>query len=271
MHCKDEDWLEEVLVGLRHVGFAVVDGVADSELVVESRAAMFRAQATIDEEIGADRTMQAGELPGMMLRLLFQTEPIFLEFLALPEVLAVIDATVGDAAILHQQNGVALGPAGSEAPTETFQNRFHQDFRTIPGMVASVCMFFALDAFSPQNGSTLLVPGSHQQLEAPDHALMERNKFAVNCPAGSMIVFDSTIWHASGANRSPSWRLGLNNQFTRSYFKQQIDYVRALGDDRIQELPERTKQLLGWYTRIPTSRDEYYRPAAERLYRGGQG
>ena len=33
----------------------------------------------------------------------------------------------------------------------------------------------------------------------------------------------------------------------------------------------RTQQLLGWYTRTPTSLDEYYRPPEERLYRSGQG
>ena len=45
----------------------------------------------------------------------------------------------------------------------------------------------------------------------------------------SMIVFDSTLWHAAGANRSGKDRLAINQQFTRSYVKQQVDYVRALG------------------------------------------
>ena len=65
--------------------------------------------------------------------------------------------------------------------------------------------------------------------------------------------------------------MSINHQFTRSFFKQQIDYVRLLGDDSIEPLLPRTQQLLGWYTRVVTSLDEYYRPAHERLYRGGQG
>jgi ectoine hydroxylase-related dioxygenase (phytanoyl-CoA dioxygenase family) len=86
-----------------------------------------------------------------------------------------------------------------------------------------------------------------------------------------MIVFDSTLWHASGPNTSGHDRLSINHQFTRSYFKQQIDYVRALGDATILKQAPRTQQLLGWYTRVPTSLDEYYRPEAERLYRKHQG
>jgi ectoine hydroxylase-related dioxygenase (phytanoyl-CoA dioxygenase family) len=53
--------------------------------------------------------------------------------------------------------------------------------------------------------------------------------------------------------------------------KQQIDYVRALGDPAIQALPARSQQLLGYYTRVVTSLDEYYRTGDERLYRAGQG
>lgn len=83
-----------------------------------------------------------------------------------------------------------------------------------------------------------------------------------------MVVFDSTVYHAAGQNRSGKDRLSINHQFTRSFFKQQIDYVRLLGDEA---LPARTQQLLGWYTRVVTSLDEYYRPAHERLYRADQG
>ena len=49
------------------------------------------------------------------------------------------------------------------------------------------------------------------------------------------------------------------------------DYVRALGDEIVLAQQPRTQQLLGWYTRVVTSLDEYYRPASERLYRSGQG
>jgi ectoine hydroxylase-related dioxygenase (phytanoyl-CoA dioxygenase family) len=84
-------------------------------------------------------------------------------------------------------------------------------------------------------------------------------------------VFDSTLWHAAGRNASPRDRLGINQQFTRSFLKQQIDYVRALGDEVVERQAPRTQQLLGWYTRVVTSLDEFYRPTEARLYRSGQG
>ena len=63
----------------------------------------------------------------------------------------------------------------------------------------------------------------------------------------------------------------MNHQWTKSFLKQQIDYVRALGNDLVVTQPPRTQQLLGWYTRVVTSLDDFYRPQDERLYRSGQG
>jgi ectoine hydroxylase-related dioxygenase (phytanoyl-CoA dioxygenase family) len=100
---------------------------------------------------------------------------------------------------------------------------------------------------------------------------MEDRAVPVLAPAGSMFIFDSTLWHAAGKNVSGKDRLAINHQFTRSFFKQQIDYVRALGEEATMSLPSRTQQLLGWYTQVVTSLDEYYQPAEKRLYRAGQG
>jgi ectoine hydroxylase-related dioxygenase (phytanoyl-CoA dioxygenase family) len=47
--------------------------------------------------------------------------------------------------------------------------------------------------------------------------------------------------------------------------------VRALGDEVVLAQPPRTQQLLGWYTRVVTSLDDYYQPTDKRLYRSGQG
>jgi ectoine hydroxylase-related dioxygenase (phytanoyl-CoA dioxygenase family) len=50
-----------------------------------------------------------------------------------------------------------------------------------------------------------------------------------------------------------------------------MDYPRILPAELTDALPERTRQLLGFYVRVPASLDEYYVPADQRLYRSGQG
>jgi len=182
-----------------------------------------------------------------------------------------VDHYLGTTAILHLQNGFIL-PSTSTHDGSLFQSTFHRDFpRVLNGYLMSINAFFALDDFRAANGATWVVPGTHQRDARPADGEMERAAVCVECGAGAMIVFDSTLWHCAGRNTSGRDRLAVNHQFTRSYVKQQLDYVRALGDAAIRAMVPRTQQLLGYYTRVVTSLDEYYRPEAERLYRKGQG
>jgi ectoine hydroxylase-related dioxygenase (phytanoyl-CoA dioxygenase family) len=264
------DWLAQTLEGVRSQGVAVVEEVLSAEELAETRAAMLRARQGILAAVGAQRLERAGEIG--VLRLMLAHDDHFFRLLEIPELLAIVDAALSNTAILHLQNGLILPPVPKEKVKGAFQGRFHRDFpRHLNGYLASINVFIAVDEFRADNGGTLVVPGSQQRGETPALEELERQAIPVVCRAGSLIVFDSTTWHAAGVNTTAHDRLAINHQFTRSFIKQQIDYVRALGDAKILAQPERTQQLLGWYTRVVTSLDEYYRAPGERLYRAGQG
>lgn len=267
---KDSNWLALTLEAIRHQGFALVKNVLPLAFVETTRERLYRVQAAVHREVGPERLNRAGEMG--VLRLMLKHEPHFFQFLEVPELLAVIDKTISETAILHLQNGFVLPSHPKGHTPSVFQNRFHMDFpRVLNGYLASLNVMFAIDAFTADNGGTLVVPGTHQKLTPPDTDYLHAHAIPVECPAGSMFIFDSTLYHAAGANVSGKDRLAINHQFTRSWIKQQIDYVRALGDQAVQAQKPRTQQLLGWYTRVVTSLDEYYRPEHERLYRRGQG
>ena len=251
-------------------GYAVVESVLSDSFLATTREAMYRAQEAIRRDVGEERLSRAGELG--VLRLMLKYEPHFFKFLEIPEMLAIIDGSVSTTAIMHLQNGFILPSLTTEQTPAIFQNTFHQDFpRVLNGYLTSINVMFAIDEFSKETGATIVVPGTQQMMTRPAEDYLRTHAVALECPAGSMVVFDSTLWHAAGANTSGRDRLAINHQFTRSYIKQQIDYVRALGDQVVLAQPPRTQQLLGWYTRVVTSLDEYYRPEQQRLYRKGQG
>jgi ectoine hydroxylase-related dioxygenase (phytanoyl-CoA dioxygenase family) len=272
VNCRqDSEWLVKALEGLKHLGYAIVEDVVDRDLLDETRARMYAAQQAIRDDIGQDRLERAGELG--VLRVMVAYDEHFLRFLELPEILALVDATVSPTAILHLQNGFVLPPQPPQANgAGTFQQSFHRDFpRHLAGYLASLNTLVAIDDFTAANGGTIVAAGTHQRAEKPDDSFLAAIAEPVECRAGSMIVFDSTLWHAAGRNLSDRDRLGINQQFTRSFVKQQVDYVRALGDEVLERQAPRTQQLLGWYTRVVTSLDEYYQPPERRLYRSGQG
>ena len=267
---KDADWVSKAISALREHGCCVIEKVLDEALVREIRAAMYRARDRIHAEVGEARLANAGELG--VLRLMLKFEPVFLRLLAVPEILALVDATVSPTAVLHLQNGFILPSMPPASTPKVFQNSFHRDFpRYLNGYVASINTFLAIDAFTRNNGATLVAPGTHQKSAAPSTIGAGDGAFPAECEAGSALVFDSTLWHAAGENTSGKDRLAINQQFTRSWIKQQIDYVRALGAETVSRQPPRTQQLLGFYTRVVTSLDEYSLPEEDRLYRRGQG
>lgn len=260
----------DTFAAVRTVGFAVVEGVLDRGMLHETRDRMYGVRDRIVADVGADRLVRAGELG--VLRLMLKYDPFFLKYLELPQVVEAVDAIVSDTAILHLQNGFILPSFQPSEQQQVFQNTYHQDFpRVLNGYVASVNVFFAVDEFTRENGATWVLPGTQHLPACPPMEERAARGVVLECPAGSMIVFDSTLWHAAGPNTSGRDRLAINHQFTRSWIKQQIDYVRALGDRVVEAQAPRTQQLLGWYTRVVTSLDEYYRPAEQRLYRKSQG
>lgn len=267
---RNSNWERKVLEEVRSAGYAMVEDVLDDAFLRTTREAMYRAQEAIARDVGMDSLLRAGE--SGVLRLMLKYDSHFFQFLEITELLMLLDATISDTAIMHLQNGFILPPSSKQKTPAIFQNSFHQDFpRVLNGYVASINFMFAIDEFTAENGATLVAPGTHQKASPPDSKYLAENAVPVECAAGSMLVFDSTLWHAAGENVSGKDRLAINHQFTRSYIKQQIDYVRALGEQLVLSQKPRTQQLLGWYTRTPTSLGEYYRPEHERLYRRGQG
>lgn len=235
----------------------------DAATLAEARHGLEAGLRLVRQRVGAERLERAGELG--VVRAPMLAADVFYRLLAAPAILEIVDAALSPTAIVHLQNGFVLPPgkAGDEA---RFQRRFHRDFnRVLNGYVCSINALIAVDDFSSENGATIVVPGSHQSVDEPrtDGAV------AVECAAGSVVLFDSTLWHAAGHNATAEPRRAVNQQYTHSYFKQQLDYVRLLGEERILRQPPRTQQLLGWYTRVPESLEQYY--ADERVYRANQG
>ena len=252
---------------LRREGYCVVKQALTKEFVERASAACYAAQNAFRSEVGDDRTKRAGEQG--VIRLPMKYDRLFYEFLDNRQVLEIVDNEMGPHSILHLQNAFVLPPDNSG---NTFQTKFHRDFpRHLDGYRASLNVFVALSDFTVENGAIRVVPGSHQMRETPTQEYLSRYSTPVLCPAGSLVVFDSTLYHAAGQNRSHSDRLAVNHQFTPHWVKSQLDYCRALGEEVILSVGPNAQRLLGWRSRVPACLDEYYRPESERVYRGGQG
>lgn len=154
----------------------------------------------------------------------------------------------------------------------SYVGRVHRDLRSFSGGLNLMAQLLVmLDAFTEENGATYLLGGSHRRPDKPRDEEFFRDAVRAVGPPGTIVVFNSNLWHAAGANRTSEPRRALTIAFTRPFLKPQFDYPRALGYDRGPELSETLRQRLGYDARIPSTLDEWYQPPDKRMYKPGQG
>lgn len=193
--------------------------------------------------------------------------PSFLEYLNTMTVAPLIEAYFGGKYILN-----SFGGAINTARATSYAQNIHRDIRSFSGdlrlMLNTLVM---LDDFTPDNGSTWLMTGSHTHAAKPsEEEFMDKAEQAIG-PKGSVLLFNSNLWHRGGNNNTDHQRRSVTPMYTKPFFKPQFDYCRAIGYENVEKMSEHTKQVLGYYSRIPASLDEWYQPPEKRTYRPDQG
>jgi hypothetical protein len=156
--------------------------------------------------------------------------------------------------------------------SSSYANAIHRDIRTYSGdMPLLLNTLLTLDDFTVENGATFLMTGGHRLAEKPTDQQFYAVAQQAVAPAGSLLLFDSNLWHAAGVNQTDRARRSVTPMYCKPFMKQQFDYPRAVGYDQLDQLSELRRQLLGYYSRVPATLDEWYQPPERRMYRPGQG
>lgn len=182
-------------------------------------------------------------------------------------ILPKLDSLLGDTFTIYSFNSSPLHPG-----VKNLAGNFHRDSgRYILGYDYCFCVLYAITDFTRINGVTKVVPGSHILDEKPPDTYIAENTVDLEFSAGDALIFNGNLFHAQGENRSDKLRLQVTTTCKRSFIKQQFDFPRTLSSDFVNKLSERGRQLLGFYTRVPVTMEEFTLPGEERLYRAGQG
>lgn len=250
---------------LEREGYFVIERVFDDGFLQETRERMSQIWDAQLAQYGEEFLERIGDHG--VIRAMMEIDPFFLEYIRHPTIFRYVEATVGPTAILHLQNGVVAHP---DRPHN--QGRYHRDFpkNFLPSKIISFNAFVAVDDFNEQTGGTWVVPGTHRFESLPSEEYVQGYEKQLSMPAGSVLFFDSMLWHRGGVNYSSSIRRGINHQFTRPFIKQQLDYPVIMKGKVDLESP--IAQTLGMWSITPKSVSEYrVSDAKMRTYRTGQG
>jgi ectoine hydroxylase-related dioxygenase (phytanoyl-CoA dioxygenase family) len=184
----------------------------------------------------------------------------FVEMASHPRILALARHILGDWIILNLQNANINKPGQPHHQTAWHRDLPYQNF--VISRPLSLSALVAIDEFSTKTGATEVLPFSHKTELMPSPEYTRSHACAIEAPAGSVIVFDSMLFHRAGINRSGQPRRAVNHLYTAPILKQQYDFPRALGDR--PDLDSGLTQLLGYTSQVPLDDRDWRRGRARR-------
>ncbi|HSS49781.1 MAG TPA: phytanoyl-CoA dioxygenase family protein [Thermoanaerobaculia bacterium] len=146
-----------------------------------------------------------------------------------PRVLAAMKHVLGEFKLSSLNSRAALPGEGHQA--------LHADsgHPVQPGEYEVCNSIWLLDDFTPENGATRVVPGSHRRGtmpgdEMPNPGDPHPDQIQLTGKAGTVVIFNSHLWHGGTQNQTQSPRRALHSYFALRHLPQQLDqqsYLRV--------------------------------------------
>jgi ectoine hydroxylase-related dioxygenase (phytanoyl-CoA dioxygenase family) len=185
--------------------------------------------------------------------------PVYEEAASDARLLAILDGLLLPNYLLSADHAICIYP-GEKAQGLHFDDSFYPFPRPRPAI--SISTIGAIDAFTPQNGGTVMYRGSHKWPAARVNAMVQAkmrgestpdtecvNHLAM--PAGALCVFQGTLIHGAGANRSDAPRLAYTNHYCEPWARTQENFYLGVPKERVRAMTPQMQVLLGYELRRP--------------------
>lgn len=197
---------------IRRDGWCVVEGVIPEDEVDAIRDQVSYSTGIHGRSQAAEQGI--GHVPGFI-----RYDQSLAPYLADAKLMALLEALLGSFVKVSYTTATINRPGN-------LRGRWHADwpFNQInaahvpapyPDAVMHITTLWMLSPFTPENGGTLIVPGSHRWADNPtgnvdvDPLAPYLTEINATGSAGSVLVLDSRIWHATAPNKSPEDRVSV--------------------------------------------------------------
>jgi ectoine hydroxylase-related dioxygenase (phytanoyl-CoA dioxygenase family) len=226
--------VDDVVAALDDHGYAVIDGMMTPAQVTAAR----RELAPFLDETPLGRNSFEGHRTRRVYAL-FAKVRAFDEPATHPLILGALDRVLGEYQF-SAPVAIDIGP-GEAAQVLHRDDSVYPISR--PHQTLVVNTMWPLDEFTPENGATRLLPGSHRDNgEQPPAG----EPMLATLSPGSVMLYLGSLWHGGGANRTDHARLGVIVEYVASWLRPQETHLLAVPPDVAARLPSRLQELLGY-------------------------
>ncbi len=224
---------------LRDDGFAIVRGPAIEEGFERFADAYDRAVAAADPaDVHVGSTKSSSRIDDFVNR-----GPEFDGIYIYRPLLEACCQIIGGPFKLSGMRARTLNPGAAA-------ERLHVDVKHQADGWPLVGCILMVDAFNTENGATRFVPGTHLQPREPGELMKNpqdaHNEQVLACgPAGSIIIFNASVWHGHSANRSTKPRRSIQAHFVpREAKASPDDHSRVMRPETLQRIGDIAKYVL---------------------------
>jgi len=222
-------------------GFVPLPGVLSAAQLQVIRDRLAGLSAAEGDQAGIEVHQEEGT---DRLADLVNKDPVFEVCFTSPRVLAAVAHVLGDFTLSSLNSRAALPGSGHQ--------RLHTDWgEPVPAGDYQVCnSIWLIDDFTPANGPTRVVPGSHHSGRLPGQVMADPRapypgEIRLLGPAGTVVIFNAHLWHGGTRNTTRQPRRALHGYFCRRGRKQQLDQRAYLRPETLARLSPAARHILG--------------------------
>ena len=237
-----------------NLGYQIFPNVLDPSRVSNLKCKLDQIYETQVCEFGKEKLSLIGE--NNTVRAPFLYDDCFVSLFTSNLANNITKSILGKHRILSLQNAILVRANSSHHQSFYHRDIIHQNF--VSSTPLAINLYYCLDDYNLETGGTHFLESSHKFDYFPEN----QEPVIPNVSAGSIILFDSMIYHRSGMNTSNTSRYGINNMFTLPFIKQQIDYPSII---KQKTSNEDLNQLLGFNSREFDSVIDFRKHRFQRL------
>jgi ectoine hydroxylase-related dioxygenase (phytanoyl-CoA dioxygenase family) len=236
------------------LGYTIIPDVLSSHELGIYRSELDRIYSEQEKALGKDFLKIINE--EYLARALAAYSNLFAELACHNKMQALARRVLGDYYILHLQNGIINMPSEEHHQSSWHRDLPYQNWTSSESMGCNI--FYCMDDFTAETGGTFLLPYSHKLPHMPSEQYVAKHGIQIQAKAGSVVFFDSMLFHKAGFNKSKSIRRGVNTMYVRPIIRQQIDFTALMKNN---EPTDPFKRMLFGFDNITPDSVETFRNA----------